>query len=100
MNYDAKRLGSAISRIRKNRDLTQEQVAERIGVTQNFISMLETGAREASIGTLAKLADEFEIPLPALVTLGWDPETSRVGKLTAKLQNLVIATAGLEVDSE
>ncbi|SDG72213.1 Transcriptional regulator, contains XRE-family HTH domain [Thermoanaerobacter thermohydrosulfuricus] len=50
------KIGKKLQELRKQRGLTQEQVARHLGITQNQLSYYETGAREIDIGTLQRLA--------------------------------------------
>ena len=48
-------LGAKLKRIRKERNLTQEQLGKLIGVQKAQISKLESGARSATISTITKV---------------------------------------------
>jgi transcriptional regulator with XRE-family HTH domain len=50
------RLGSELRRIREERGLTVEELAERSGVSATTVKDVERGAREARRDTVAKLA--------------------------------------------
>lgn len=52
-----KLLGLKIRKIRKSRKLTQEQLAERVGIGTANISYIETGKFSPSVDTLAKLSE-------------------------------------------
>lgn len=45
---------------RKSKNLTMEQMAERIGITRSMYIKLELGLRNPSIRTLQKFADTFD----------------------------------------
>ena len=51
-----KLVGANFARIRRERGLTQEQVAERSGFSQQYLSGLESGRRNPTIVTLYELA--------------------------------------------
>ncbi len=51
-----KLVGRNAARIRKERGLTQEQLAERSGLSQQYLSGLERGLRNPTIVTLFELA--------------------------------------------
>ena len=51
-----KLVGRNAARIRKERGLTQEQLAERSGLSQQYLSGLERGQRNPTIVTLFELA--------------------------------------------
>lgn len=52
MKYDRHKVGSVLRRHRKTLGLTQDQVAEKIGVSQNFYARIEAGASGMSLETL------------------------------------------------
>jgi transcriptional regulator with XRE-family HTH domain len=60
------KFGKKLRRIRRDRDLTQEQLAEAIGVTMEFISRMERGHIGASFETIQKLADVLEVEVGEL----------------------------------
>jgi transcriptional regulator with XRE-family HTH domain len=56
-------LGTAIKLIRTSSGLKQKDVAIRLGVTSNYISLVESGNREPSVSLLKKLATIFDVPV-------------------------------------
>lgn len=60
------KFGRKLRKIRRDRDLTQEQLAEAIGVTLDFISRMERGQDAASFETLDKLAKALGVPVSEL----------------------------------
>jgi transcriptional regulator with XRE-family HTH domain len=50
------KLGRRIASLRKARKLTQEQLAEAIGCSVEFISLVERGVNAPSVAGLAKFA--------------------------------------------
>ena len=61
-----------IRRIRKNRRLTQEDVAHRLGISLTAYRDLERGSTNIMNGNLCKLAEEFETS-PEELVLGYKP---------------------------
>lgn len=59
-------LGKRIKEERKKRGLTQERLAELAGISNNFISYIESGRKTASLKTIKKIADILELPLSEL----------------------------------
>ena len=55
------KLKERIFEIRKNAGLTQAAFGEKIGVSQNFVWMLETGQREPSDRTIRDICREFRV---------------------------------------
>jgi transcriptional regulator with XRE-family HTH domain len=55
-----KTLGLNVKNRREHKDLTQEELAEKIGVSKNTISDIESGDKFARACTLVRLAKIFE----------------------------------------
>lgn len=55
-------LGSAIKLIRTARKARQGDLAVAIGVSQNYLSMVEAGKRDPSLAVLRKIAEELDVP--------------------------------------
>jgi transcriptional regulator with XRE-family HTH domain len=56
-----KLVGRNAARIRKEKGLTQEQLAERSGLSQQYLSGLEQGRRNPTIVTLFELAEALGV---------------------------------------
>jgi transcriptional regulator with XRE-family HTH domain len=62
------RLRTMVGRLRKQRHLTLLQLARRVGVTEAYMSMLESGARKnPSLAMLKKLAKALGVSVAELV---------------------------------
>ena len=69
MRMDMRKLvGDNVARIRREKGLTQEQLAELSGLSQQYISGLENGLRNPTILTLYELAQALEVSHITLVT--------------------------------
>ena len=56
-------LGECIRELRKSKNLTQFELAEKIGLSTNFIGMVERGERNTTVDKIFKLADAFNITM-------------------------------------
>jgi len=61
-----KLLGQKIREERKKLSLTQEELAEKAGITANFLGHIERGTKKARLDTIEKLASALEIPIGTL----------------------------------
>ena len=62
------RVGERMRKLRKQRELSQEVMAGRIGISQKYLSELERGQKSPSWDTLVDIAHKgFEIKLAALL---------------------------------
>ncbi len=68
MNADYKLIGSRIKSVRKAQGMTQERLAERLGVSVGYISQVERGITKISLDLLASIAGVFGSDLSELVT--------------------------------
>lgn len=60
-------LSTNISKLRKERSMTQEQLAEALGVTFASVSKWERGAATPELNLIAEMADLFGVSLDAIV---------------------------------
>ena len=77
-------IGSIIRDRRRAMDLTQEQVAERLGVTCQSVSRWENGATYPDIEFLPDLADLFEVSLDELMGRNRTSRERRYARLWAE----------------
>ena len=63
MYYDLVESGKRIKALRKKHGLTQEQLAEQLGVAANTIARIETGNRGVSIDLAIELVVRFDTTL-------------------------------------
>lgn len=63
-----KLVGGNVRRLRTQRQMTQEEFAERSGFSQQYISDLERGRRNPTIVSLYELAQALGAPLIELIT--------------------------------
>ena len=60
-------VGRNIRRLRKERGLTQEQLADQAGMAMRYLSGVERGEENPTLRFLAKLADALGVPLADLL---------------------------------
>lgn len=53
-------LGRRIAELREDRGMTQKQLADRAGLSVTFLSEVENGKRNISMGKLLSIADELD----------------------------------------
>lgn len=66
-NQVARSLGEVLKENRLRCNMTQELVAERVGVSRQAVSKWERGASEPSTTSLLKLAKLFDVPVEELL---------------------------------
>lgn len=67
MGFDQYAFGKRFKELRRKRKLTQEQLADRLGITDRHIRGIERGDFFPSIDLYILIAEVFEIPLDTLI---------------------------------
>ena len=62
-------LGEKIQKLRKQRGLSQEALAEKVTVTRQTISKWELGQSTPDLNFIAQLSDIFNVPLIILLKM-------------------------------
>ncbi len=62
-----KDLGSRIAQLRREQNLTQQQLADELGVAQQVIASYEIGRRRVPVSTLPVLATTLAVPIEELL---------------------------------
>lgn len=80
-------LSANISRLRKEHSMTQEQLAEALGVTFAAVSKWERGVSTPELNLIAEIADLFEVSLDALI--GYEFRNNSRENVIARLKQYV-----------
>ena len=62
-----KELGSRIAELRKAQNLTQQQLADELGVTQQVVASYEIGRRRVPVSTLPAMARVLGVSIEGLI---------------------------------
>ena len=71
------KLGSRIADLRRERKLTQVQLAKAVGCSVEFISLVERGVNAPSVAGLEKFAKVLKVEVVELFTFGRRKRTRR-----------------------
>ena len=66
-HMDKEKLGLFVSRLRKEQNMTQKELAERLGVTDKAVSKWERGLSFPDISLIEPLADTFDVSVMELL---------------------------------
>lgn len=64
---DQIKIGAFLKVLRKEKNLTQEQLAEQLGVSGRTVSRWETGNNMPDISLLVEIAEFYEVTIPELI---------------------------------
>lgn len=65
-NRDLKKFGKRLKELRLEKGITQEQLAEDLGLSANYIGMIERAERSTSLLKVFKLAKVLEVKMSDL----------------------------------
>lgn len=97
MDYSS--IGKNIRQCRQERRLSQEQLAERVNVSANYIGMIERGEKTPSLETFLALANALETSADRLLwevlKVGYQEKSSQLSQqlaiLSPKDRRLILA---------
>ena len=64
---DQVKIGSFLKQLRKEKELTQEALAEQLRVSSRTISRWETGSNLPDIGLLVEIAEFYQVSIPEII---------------------------------
>ena len=64
---DQQKIGSFLKELRKEKDITQEQLAEKLNVSRRTVSRWETGSNLPDLDLLIEVADFYQVDLRELL---------------------------------
>ena len=69
MPYNSKAFGIVISRLRVQKNLTQEQLSGLAGIARSHLAALESGQKNPKLDTIWKLAEALNIKPSQLIRM-------------------------------
>ena len=85
-------IGKSIKFVRVAADLKQGEMAKKLDISQNYLSLLENNKTEPSLSLLKKISDEFNVPISFLLvegTLDFKSDNPEVDTIYKHLQELM-----------
>lgn len=64
---EQQKVGSFLKELRKERNLTQEQFAEQLGVSGRSVSRWETGINMPDISLLVEIAEFYDVSISEII---------------------------------
>lgn len=92
---DQKKIGSFLKELRKEKGLTQEQLAELMYVSDRTVSRWETGSNLPSLDILIRISDYYNVELSEIL----DGER-KSGKMNKELEETVLKVADYSNDEK
>lgn len=64
---EQQKIGSFLKELRKEKNLTQEELAEKLNVSGRTVSRWETGSNMPDISMLVELAEFYDVSIPEII---------------------------------
>lgn len=80
-------LGKRLAAVRRDKGLSQRELAKRAGVTNSTISLIEQDRVSPSVSSLKKILDGFPMTMAEFFTLGLDEDTEQIAFPQAEQPN-------------
>ena len=81
-------VGTTIKKLRRERDMTQEQLAEYLGITANAVSQWECDKTSPDISQLPILANLFEVTTDFLLGVNVSNKQAAIDQICKEAWNL------------
>jgi transcriptional regulator with XRE-family HTH domain len=86
------RLGAKVRSLRRNENLTQVQLADRLGVSPSYLNLIESNRRPLTAALLIKIAGLFKVDLHSFAT---DDDSRLVADLFEAFADPLFEESGL-----
>lgn len=84
-------INEALRLIRVFHDLKQNELAERINVSNSYISEIEKGTKTPSLDLIQKYAEEFKVPVSSIIFFAEELPNAKAGeKIRSRIAGKVI----------
>lgn len=91
-------IGATIKKLRRERDMTQEQLAELLGITANAVSQWECDRTAPDISQLPLLANIFRVSADVLLGIDVETKDARIEEIYQKTRELWCAGQRTEAE--
>lgn len=71
MEIDYMFIGNRIREIRMLRDVSQQELADRTGLSPVYVSYIETGSKKPSLGTIIKIAEAMNVTVDIIIGMNY-----------------------------
>lgn len=78
--------GERIKKLRKEKGMTQKELAKKLGFSPSYLGQYENGYRNPKPSTVKKIADALEVPVSKIT--GMIPEETEAEKILSDILNI------------
>ena len=92
---DRRKLGERIQYYRTRNKLTQQQMADGVGLTREYVSKIENAAENVSLDTLVDIANRLEVSMDDLLA---DSLVASSSLSSSRMQDILLYCTPIEED--
>jgi len=95
------KIGKTLKLIRISRELKQKELADKLGISPNYLSSVENAKREPSLSFIKLVSKELDVPVSFLFLDNVDEESMSEERRTTyqKLKNLLVEFQSLKANN-
>lgn len=93
-------IGRTIKVLRAASGISQKDLAERAGIRPNYLSLVESGKREPSLGVLRTISQELHVPMSFLFwesSSGSDHANEKQNQIVDRIKQLLLEVESLRL---
>lgn len=91
------KLGEKIQKVRKQKGLTQAQLAELLNLSTNFIGYIERGVQAPSLSTLGKIAEALGVNV-GMLFCNIDVPSVKPDKKEQRINQIISTVRDMDID--
>ena len=82
-------IGKAIKKLREKHGFSQQSLAESIGISQGYLSLVEKDLREPGFDLIKKISDVLKVPQQLILLLACDKNV-KAKRFSKPLRNIIL----------
>ena len=90
----AMKIGNSIKFVRVTKNISQKDLAKKLKISQNYLSLIENDRKEPSLTLLKKISNALGVPMSALI-IDFDNKNKEQQELILKIRDLIIQLESL-----
>lgn len=84
-------IGMVIKNLRLKRNISQQELVEKLGISQGFLSLIERGEREPGFELVNNIANAMNVPQQLIFLLACDSDSKNMKTFSKPLKKIANA---------
>ena len=82
-------IGKAIKKLRERHELSQQNLAESVGISQGYLSLVEKDLREPGFDLIEKIAHVLKVPEQLILLLSCE-KNAKIKRFSKPLRDIIL----------